>query len=112
MAALASVAEEAAKVAGNLSPSLPWDLANPKWAASLNPLLGNPLMSGRMINGVSLVSGNNVINHGLQRKLTGYFVVLNSAAATFYDRQATNQTPDLTLVLVSSGVTTVSLYVF
>ncbi len=103
---------EAAKVAGSLSASLPWELANPKWAASLNPLLGNPLVNGQILSAVRLTTGANVINHGLQRKLQGYLVILNSAATTFYDSQASNQMPDRTLILNSSGATTVSLYVF
>ncbi len=99
-------------MAGNLSPKLPWELANPKWAATLNPLLANPLMGGTLLQGVSLVTGANTINHGLGEKLQGYVVVLNSAAATFYDSQRTNQRPDLTLILNASAPTIISLYVF
>lgn len=105
------VAEEA-KVAGNLSPKLPWDLANPKWAAVINPILANPLVAGNLLPGLVLTTGSNTINHGLGVKLQGYFVVLNSAAVTFYDSQRTNQRPDLTLILNASGPTTISLYVF
>lgn len=100
------------KVAGELSSNLPWELANSKWSASLNPVLANPLMAGRMINSVSLTTGVNTINHGLQRKLRGYFVVLKSADVTLYDSQMTNQQADLTLILNASGAATVSLYVF
>ncbi len=96
----------------NLSQKLPWELANPKWAAALNPLLANPLASGALIEGVVVASGDNVINHTLQRRLQGYFVVMNSAAVTFYDKQKTNQRPDLTLVLNATGAATISLYVF
>lgn len=99
-------------MAGNLSSNLPWELANNKWAATLNPLLSNLLVNGQFIQNVALVTGANTINHGLQRKLRGYLVVLNSAATTFYDSQATNQMPDLTLILNSSGATTITLYVF
>lgn len=113
MAELALLGEEGRKVAGNyLSPSLPWALANPKWAASLNPLLGNPIVNGSLLSGVVLKTGANVINHGLGRKLLGYLVTLNNAAATFYDSQETNQRPELTLILNSSAPATVSLYVF
>ncbi len=96
----------------NLSPKLPWELANPKWAAALNPVLGNPVVGGSLLSGLVLKSGDNVINHGLGAKLQGYIVVMNSAAVTFYDKQSTNQMPQLTLVLNASGATTVSLYVF
>lgn len=99
-------------MAGNLSSKLPWELANPKWAATINPILSNPITSGVLLQNVKLVSGSNSINHTLGRKLQGYVVVLNSANATFYDGQATNQYPDLTLVLIASGAATVSLYVF
>ena len=100
------------KVAGSLSSKLAWELANPKWAAQLNPVLANPLVGGQLLEGIKLASGDNTIDHKLGRKLQGYFVVLNSAATTFYDKQATNPRPQLTLVLNASGATTVSLYVF
>lgn len=111
MAALALRAG-AVKVAGNLSPSLPWALANPKWAATLNPVLANPLVNGRLMSGIAVIMGQNTLNHGLGRRLRGYFVVLNSAAVTFYDSQSTNQMPDYTLILNASGPATISLYVF
>ena len=100
------------RVAGSLSPKLEWDLANPKWAATLNPLLGNPLVNGQILSGIVVKSGTNVINHGLTRKLQGYIVILNSANVTFYDSQQTNQMPDRTLQLIASGAATISLYVF
>lgn len=99
-------------MAGNLSSKLPWELANPKWAARLNPLLANPLTQGRLLSNLVLVSGDNTINHGLGVDLQGYIVVMNSAAVTFYDKQSTNQMPELTLILHTSGITTISLYVF
>lgn len=99
-------------MAGNLSPKLPWELANPKWAATLNPVLANPLLGGHLIQKQTLVSGDNAIIHGLGEKLQGYIVILNSAAVTFYDKQLINQRPDITLILNASGPTTISLYVF
>ena len=112
MAVLALALGAALKVAGNLSPNLPWELANAKWAATLNPVLQNPLLNGRLIQNVSVVSGQNVINHGLGRKLQGYIVVLNDSNVTFYDDQATNQRPELTLLLQASGAAIITLYVF
>lgn len=99
-------------MAGNLSPKLPWDLANPKWAATLNPVIGNPLVNGLVLSNIPLVSGTNVINHKLGRNLQGYIVILKSANVDIYDSQQTNQMPDLTLRLISSGTATISLYVF
>jgi len=99
-------------VAGSLSPKLPWDLANPKWAAILNPVLANPLINGLLISNVFVYPGQNVINHGLGRILQGYIVVMNNADITFYDDQLVNQQPSLTLLLNASGQATISLYVF
>lgn len=97
---------------GNLSPKLPWELANPKWAATLNPVVSNPIVGGRLLEGIVVASGNNTINHGLGEVLQGYTIVKNSAAVTYYDRQLTNPMPDLTLILVASGAATISIYVF
>lgn len=104
--------EAEAKVAGNLSQKLTWELANPKWAATLNPVLSNPVVSGSTLSGLVLVTGANVINHFLGRKLQGYAVVMNSAAVTYYDSQLTNPKPELTLILNASGPATVSIYVY
>lgn len=79
---------------------------------ALRPLLQNPLLNGEFIESVSLVTGDNTILHGLDRKVQGYLVVLKSAAVTIYDKQDTNNTPNLTLILNSSGTATVTLYVF
>lgn len=95
-----------------LSHSLPFDLMRERWASTLNPVLANPVISGNILTDVKLIAGSNTINHKLGQKLQGYIVVMNSAPATFYDLQATNQHPELTLVLNSSQATTVSLYVF
>jgi len=100
------------KVAGNLSPKLPWELANPKWAATLNPFLANPINSGLLIDKLLILPGQNVINHGLGRILQGYIVVMNNANVTFYDNQSVNSQPSLTLLLQASGQATISLYVF
>lgn len=113
MAEVASEVAGAHKVAFNpLSTKLPWELANPKWASALNPVLANQLMGGNLLQSITVASGANTINHSLGRKLQGYVVVMNNAAVTFYDSQATNQYPDLTLVLNASGAATISLYVF
>lgn len=97
---------------GNLSTKLPWELANTRWASQLNPLLANPLNDGNLLEGIKVTAGSNTINHLLSRKLRGYIVVLNDSAVTFYDKQSTNSSPELTLILVASGAATISLYCF
>lgn len=97
---------------GNLSPKLPWELANPKWSATLNPIIANPIVNGQILSNVAVVNGTNIINHKLGRNLQGYLVILKDANVDIYDSQQTNQMPDLTLRLVSSGTANISLYVF
>ncbi len=91
---------------------LPADQLQPKWATPLNNLLANPLTQGRLITGLALTTGTNVINHKLGHTLVGWMLVGLSASVTIYDTQASNQTPQLTLNLTSSGPATVSLWVF
>lgn len=82
------------------------------WATQLNPVITNPLMAGRVIKSVTLASGTNVVSHGLQRPLQGWFIVRQRAPGTAYDTQDANQTPALTLNLVASAAMSVDLYVF
>lgn len=83
-----------------------------KWASILNVLLSNPSLNSNILENVSLGSGTTVINHLLGRKLLGWRIIRINAAATIYDQQTSNQTPDLTLVLVSNAVAIVTLEVF
>lgn len=95
-----------------LTDDLSLSLMQTKWASIINPFLGNPSNSALIIPNVALVTGSNTINHKLGQKLQGWVVIGNNASTTFYDSQASNQQPDLTLVLVASGACTVSLLVF
>lgn len=97
---------------GSLSPKLDWPLANPKWAATLNPVLANPLVSGLVLKDVSLLLGTNTINHRLGRELQGWVIVRNNANATFYDNQTNNQLGQFNLILIASANAVVSIYVF
>ena len=105
----AAETREAGKMA--IPTKLPWELMNPKLAAEVNPLLANAFVKGHVIS-VVMKSGDNVINHGLGNKLQGWIVVGNNAATTFYDKQASNQKPELNLILNASGACTIQLYVF
>jgi hypothetical protein len=95
-----------------LSTKLPYQLLLTQWSQALNPVLSSVTATPTLLSNVALTSGINVINHKLGQKLRGYLVVMNSAAATFYDGQDTNPSPDKTLILNSSAATTVSLLVF
>lgn len=91
---------------------IPFQMLQSAWGGILNPFLSNPTLQNLILKNVSLVTGANVINHKLQRKLQGWSIVRQRSAATLYDNQDTNQTPDLTLVLVSSANVSIDLVVF
>jgi hypothetical protein len=79
---------------------------------ALQPLADCPLVGGFILTSVKLASGTNSINHMLGRTLQGWFTVRVRAAATFYDTQDSNPTPDKTLQLTASGAVTVDLFIF
>ena len=83
-----------------------------RWASILNPVLSNPSIDSSILKNVSLNTGANNINHLLGRKLQGWKIVRQRAAANIYDMQDDNQMPDLTLILVSSAPVVVDLEVF
>lgn len=83
-----------------------------QWAAQLDPVIVNQLLQGRLMTGIVLTAGDNTINHLLSRKLVGWFPVGQTAASDFYDKQASNQMSDKTLILNSSAPCTCNLWVF
>jgi hypothetical protein len=78
----------------------------------LDPLVGNLVTQGIILQKVALGSGTTVVQHKLGHILTGWFIVRQRSSATIYDNQDTNPTPTSTLVLVSSAAVNVDLYVF
>lgn len=91
-----------------LSPNLPWNLANPKWAATLNPIIANPLTNITILS-QALVSGVNVINTGLQQIQRGWIILDIDAPITIYRSAPFNST---TLSLTCSGPANASIGVF
>lgn len=83
-----------------------------RWASILNPIIQLPLNKGLIRQSITLTTGSNTINHLLGRKLQGWFLVRQRAAANIYDDQDNNQSPGITLVLVSDADVTVDIYVF
>lgn len=79
---------------------------------ALNPVLAKELNDSNFLQDISLVSGTNIVNHGLARNLLGWFIVRKNNFETICDLQDANPTPSKTLQLFSSGSTTVSLIVF
>lgn len=87
-------------------------LIQSNWASLLNPLLDLPINQGRLLENVQLDNGSNTVNHKLGRKLTGWFIVRQRAAASVYDTQDTNPTPAVTLKLTSNASVKVDIFVF
>lgn len=91
---------------------LPLGLMQTKWKSILDVLLRNPSLQSRIIKNIPLAASTNSINHGLGRPLQGWRQIGLNGASSIYDEQASNQTPELTLILVSSAAVTISLEVF
>ncbi len=81
-------------------------LMQSRWKAVLDVLLRRPAPSAVPVD---LVSGVNVINHGLGRKLQGWYVTDINAAITLY-RSAPPTA--LTLTLTASGPAKAIITVF
>ena len=78
----------------------------------LEPISDNVLLPGIILKNVALAVGSNTIQHQLGRLLLGWFIVRQRASASIYDTQDTNQSPTTTLLLTSSAVVKVDIYVF
>lgn len=93
-----------------LSTKLPWDLANTKWAATLNPVLALPILNGVQLNDIVLAANVPLtINHLLQRMPQGWMVTDNTADTAIWRTMPFNK---LTITLESSADTTISVWVF
>lgn len=95
-----------------LPQKLTLDMLQTTWAKQLNPLLANPTLDTVLLKNISLAAGTNVINHRLGRILQGWNPTRMRSPATLYDTQDTNQTPQLTLTLISSADVVIDLVVF
>lgn len=95
-----------------LSPKLDWSLANPKWAATLNPVLANPLLRGQQIDGIVLFSGTPyTFSHQLGQLPQGWFVVDSNAAANIY-RPSGYPWSQSIITLKSDADVTISIWVY
>lgn len=93
-----------------LSTKLPWDLAQTKWAASINPVLALPILNGNEVDGINLVANKpQAINHLLQRMPLGWFLLDNTANTVVWRTASFTTT---TITLQSSANTTINLWVF
>jgi hypothetical protein len=79
---------------------------------TLNPIFSTQTLGGNILSNITLTIGSNTINHKLGRNLSGWQIIRQRAAASIFDTQDNNKTPDLTLTLTSSAPVSVDLYVF
>jgi hypothetical protein len=80
-----------------------------RWSSELNPMLRNPVNNMSVLKDVKLVSGDNVINHLLGRKLQGWVILDVDAPTSVYRSAPLN---NLTLTLNASAPAVVILGVF
>jgi hypothetical protein len=88
------------------------NLIQDKWTSELNPLLNKATSQSIVLKSITLSSGQNEVNHRLGRTLQGWKLVRQRGPANIYDLQDQNQSPKLTLSLVSSATVIVDLEVF
>ena len=82
------------------------------WSSQIDPVLNFPINNGLILKDVETVSGQNIINHKLDRKLQGWFIVRQRGNAIFYDNQVNNPLPDKSLWLIASSGITIDLLCF
>lgn len=82
-----------------------------QWAAALNPVLGNSIVNGLQLTGVTLANGMTILNHRLARNMLGWFVTDIDGAATIY-KPKTAPFNNKTLTLVSNAAVTCNLWVY
>lgn len=87
----------------------PFMLMQSNWSSQLNPIISNPLTNPRILKGIALTTGVNVINTGLVTTLQGWFLSDITTAVTVY--RSSPKVP-LTLTLTASGSTTCDIVVF
>lgn len=84
-------------------------LMQTKWKSILDPLIAQPLNSSNILLNVALSTGDNVVNHLLDRKMQGWFLTDINAASTVYRNAPLN---NQTLTLNSSADCVVNILVF
>lgn len=87
-------------------------LLQTKWSSVLNPVISNPSIQSVILKNITLANGTTVVNHMLGRNLTGWRIIRQRAQAGICDVQDSNQTPQLTLVLLSDADVSVDLECF
>lgn len=89
-----------------------FQLMQNSWSSQINPIINRAQNQSNILKKIALINGTTVVNHLLGKNLNGWKIVRQRASASIYDAQDTNQTPNLTLVLISSAAVVVDIEVF
>lgn len=82
-------------------------------ADSINGILSKLQNDSTILTNQSLLNSKlNIVNHKLNRKLSGWKIVGQNNQADFWDDQANNPSPNLTLWLYCSADVTANIEVF
>jgi hypothetical protein len=74
-----------------------------------NPLLNTPTLKKAIV----LTSGvDNVVDHGLNRPVTGWIIVDKNATADIYKSATTNTMPTTSIILNTTSTVTVTILFF
>jgi hypothetical protein len=68
--------------------------------------------NGNILTNISLKSGNNQVAHKLGHELTGWYIVRQRSAATFFDNHDSGSQTKTYLYINSSADCIVDIYVF
>ena len=89
--------------------NLPLPMMQTRWKSILDPVLSNLLINSILLQDITLITGNNTINHKLGRVPVGYIMVNSSTLITLYT-SAPFTAVNMTVNASSGGV--ISLVVF
>ena len=82
--------------------------------AIFNSIIKNPLLnSPTIVKSILLTSGvDTLVNHGLNRVVTGWIVIDKNGVGDVYQSTTTNVIPAASIILKSSATVTVSVLFF
>lgn len=79
--------------------------------AALRPVEGCPLVTGRLVESVSLTAAASDVAHGLGRRLRGWILVRTNGTAAVYE-PSVSTLPDRFVRLQAAAPVVVTLWVF
>lgn len=80
--------------------------------ATLRTLTSLSILNGKLVQGLDLSSGDNVVDHGLDRSPQGYFIVRSDAHITIYDKQEIDEFPNRQITLNASAAARVDIWIY